>query len=273
MGFQGEALKLFLTDNIVQAEEITEKLNGYNIERQAKEKIIFDEALETLKNTDMSRINTIVLEGIGWHHGVIGIVASKLTEKFFKPTILLSLEGDIAKGSGRSIPGFDLHSALCATSNYLEKYGGHEMAVGLSLKKENLDDFKSAFEKIAKEYNIKEITPVIFIDSEISSDDLNKETVEQLNKLEPYGEANKTPIFLYKNIKIDSIRALSEGKHLKMTLKDNNSLINAIGFNMGNLVDEYLIGDKVDVIGTLEINLYNGTETIQINLKDIMKSI
>ena len=273
MGFQGEALKLFLTDNIVQAEEITEKLNGYNIERQAKEKKTFDEALETLKNTDMSRINTIVLEGIGWHHGVIGIVASKLTEKFFKPTILLSLEGDIAKGSGRSIPGFDLHSALCATSNYLEKYGGHEMAVGLSLKKENLDDFKSAFEKIAKEYNIKEITPVIFIDSEISSDDLNKETVEQLNKLEPYGEANKNPIFLYKNIKIDSIRALSEGKHLKMTLKDNNSLINAIGFNMGNLVDEYLIGDKVDVIGTLEINSYNGTETIQINLKDIMKSI
>lgn len=273
MGFQGEALKLFLTDNIVQAEEITEKLNGYNIERQAKEKIIFDEALETLKSTDMSKINTIVLEGVGWHHGVIGIVASKLTEKFFKPTILLSLEGDIAKGSGRSIPGFDLHSALCATSNYLEKYGGHEMAVGLSLKKENLDDFKSAFEKIAKEYNIKEITPVIFIDSEISSDDLNKETVEQLNKLEPYGEANKNPIFLYKNIKIDSIRALSEGKHLKMTLKDNNSLINAIGFNMGNLVDEYLIGDKVDVIGTLEINSYNGTETIQINLKDIMKSI
>lgn len=273
MGFQGEALKLFLTDNIVQAGEITEKLNGYNIERQAKEKMIFDEALETLKNTDISKINTIVLAGVGWHHGVIGIVASKLTEKFFKPTILLSLEDDIAKGSGRSIPGFDLHSALCATSNYLEKYGGHEMAVGLSLKKENLNDFKNAFEKIAKDYNIKEIIPVIYIDSEITSDDLNKETVEQLNKLEPFGEANKTPIFLYKNLKIDSIRALSEGKHLKMTLKDNNSLINAIGFNMGNLVDEYLIGDKVDIIGTLEINSYNGIETIQINLKDIMKSI
>lgn len=273
MGFQGEALKLFLTDNIVQAEEITEKLNGYNIERQAKEKIIFDDALQTLQNIDMSQINTIVLAGVGWHHGVIGIVASKLTEKFFKPTILLSLEDDIAKGSGRSIPGFDLHSALCATSNYLEKYGGHEMAVGLSLKKENLDDFKNAFDKIAKDYNIKEIIPVIYVDSEITADDLNKETVEQLNKLEPYGEANKTPIFLYKNLKIDSIRALSEGKHLKMTLKDNNCLINAIGFNMGNLVDEYLIGDKVDIIGTLEINSYNGIETIQINLKDIMKSI
>lgn len=273
MGFQGEALKLFLTDNIVQAEEITEKLNSYNIERQAKERIIFDEAIESLQKTDMNNINTIVLAGTGWHHGVIGIVASKLTEKFFKPTILLALEDDIAKGSGRSIPGFDLHSALCATSKYLEKYGGHEMAVGLSLKKENLDSFKEAFEKIAKESNINEILPVIYVDSEITAEDMNKQTVEQLNKLEPFGEANKTPIFLYKNLKIDSIRALSEGKHLKMTLKDNSAIINAIGFNMGNLVEEYLIGDKVDIIGTLEVNSYNGIETIQINLKDIMKSI
>lgn len=273
MGFQGEALKLFLTDNIVQAEAITEKLNGYNIERQAKEKVIFDEAIESLKNVDMNQINTIVLAGKGWHHGVIGIVASKLTEKFFKPTILLALEDDIAKGSGRSIPGFDLHSALCASSKYLEKYGGHEMAVGLSLKKENLEDFKKAFEEIAKDYNIREILPVIYVDAEITATDMNKETIEQLNKLEPFGEANKNPIFLYKNLKIDSIRALSEGKHLKITLKDNNCIVNAIGFNMGNLADEYLIGDKVDIIGTLEVNSYNGIETIQINLKDIMKSI
>ncbi len=273
MGFQGEALKLFLTDNIVQAEVITEKLNSYNAERQAKERIIFDEAIESLQNVDMNNLNTIVLAGKGWHHGVIGIVASKLTEKFFKPTILLALEDDIAKGSGRSIPGFDLHSALCTSSKYLEKYGGHEMAVGLSLKKENLEEFKKAFEEIAKDYNIKEILPVIYVDSEITASDMNKETVEQLNKLEPFGEANKTPIFLYKNLKIDSIRALSEGKHLKITLKDNNCMVSAIGFNMGNLADEYLIGDKVDIIGTLEVNSFNGIETIQINLKDIMKSI
>ncbi len=273
MGFQGEALKLFLTDNIVQAEAITEKLNSYNAERQAKERIIFDEAIESLQNVDMNNLNTIVLAGKGWHHGVIGIVASKLTEKFFKPTILLALEDDIAKGSGRSIPGFDLHSALCTSSKYLEKYGGHEMAVGLSLKKENLEEFKKAFEEIAKDYNIKEILPVIYVDSEITASDMNKETVEQLNKLEPFGEANKTPIFLYKNLKIDSIRALSEGKHLKITLKDNNCIVSAIGFNMGNLAEEYLIGDKVDIIGTLEVNSFNGIETIQINLKDIMKSI
>ncbi len=273
MGFQEEALELFLTDNIVQAEVITEKLNKYNIERQEKERKIFEEAMDALKDIDMSKINTIVLAGMGWHHGVIGIVASKLTEKFFKPTILLSLEDDIAKGSGRSIPGFDLHSALCENSKYLEKYGGHEMAIGLSLKKENLEKFKQEFERIAEEKNIKSILPVIYVDGEISLNDMNKETVEEINKLEPFGEANKTPIFLYKNLKIDSIRALSEGKHLKITLKDNNYLINAIGFNMGNLAEEYLIGDKVDILGTLEVNSYNGIETIQINLKDIMKSI
>ena len=273
MGFQEEALKLFLTDNIVQAEEITDKLNRYNIERQEKEKKIFEEALMALESVDMNNISTIVLAGNDWHHGVIGIVASKLTEKFFKPTLLLSLEGDIAKGSGRSIPGFDLHSALCATSEYLDKYGGHEMAVGLSLKKENLEGFKNAFEEVAKKNNVKDILPVIYVDGEISATDMTKETVNELDKLEPFGEANKTPIFLYRNIKIDSIRALSEGKHLKITLKDNNIVINAIGFNMGNLVDDYLIGDKVDIIGTLELNVYNGIENIQINLKDIMKSI
>lgn len=273
MGFQEEALKLFLTDNIVQAEEITDNLNRYNIERQEKERKIYEEAMDALKDVDMSKISTIVLAGSEWHHGVIGIVASKLTEKFFKPTILLSLEDDIAKGSGRSIPGFDLHSALCENSKYLEKYGGHEMAIGLSLKKENLEKFKQEFEKMAEEKDIKSILPVIYVDGEISLSDMNKKTVEEICKLEPFGEANKTPIFLYKNLKIDSIRALSEGKHLKITLKDNNCLINAIGFNMGNLADEYLIGDKVDIIGTLEVNSYNGIETIQINLKDIMKSI
>ena len=97
--------------------------------------------------------------------------------------------------------------------------------------------------------------------------------VESLKMLEPFGEANKMPIFLFKNLKIDSIRALSEGKHLKLTLKDNNCIVNAIGFNLGHLAEDYRIGDKIDVVGSLEINTFNGVDSIQINLKDIMKSI
>lgn len=273
MGFQEDALKLFLTDNIVQAEAITEKLNRYNAQRQEKEKYILEEASNSLQSIDTNKINAIVLAGHGWHHGVIGIVASKLTDRYFKPTLLLSYEDDIIKGSGRSIPGFDLHSALCSSSQYLEKYGGHEMAVGLSLKKENFEKFKESFEKIAEQNNVQEILPIIYIDGQITIEDMKKETIEELEKLEPFGEANKTPIFLYKSLKIDSIRTLSEGKHLKMTLKDGNNIINAIGFNMGDLINDYLIGDKVDIIGTLELNSYNGIENIQINLNDIMKSI
>ena len=256
MGYQEEALDLFLTNNIEEARKITARLNSYNLERQTKEKDIFEQAIKELEKEDIEKLNTIVLSGDNWHHGVIGIVASKLTEKFYKPTILICFEDNIGKGSGRSLPGFDLHEALVETSAYLEKYGGHEMAVGLSLKKEKYNDFKLAFEEIAKSKNIQQIIPVIKIDSIITAKDVNKKTIQELEMLEPFGEKNKNPIFVYKNLKIDSIRALSEGKHLKLTLKDDNLLINAIGFNLGYLSEEYLIGDKIDIAGNLEINKY-----------------
>ena len=147
------------------------------------------------------------------------------------------------------------------------------MAVGLSLEKDKIQEFREHFEQIAKEKNIKQIIPVINIDCEITRKDLNKTTVEQIKLLEPFGEKNKQPLVLYKNLKIVSIRALSEGKHLKLMLKDENETINAIGFNLGELSNEYLIGDKIDIVGTLEINSYNEKEDIQINIKDIMRSI
>ena len=271
MGYAEEALRLFLTDNIVEATTITEKLNEYNLDRQNTEKRIFEEALEKLKKENPEN-SSIVLGGDNWHHGVIGIVASKITDMFYKPTILLCFENDEGIGSGRSIMGFDLHDALCSTSQYLEKFGGHEMAVGLSLKKSEFENFKNAFEKIAKDSNLNEMQQVIKIDAEINSKHLNKDTVEQIDILEPFGEGNKMPIFIYKGLKIDSIRALSEGKHLKLTLKDENIWIDAIGFNMGKLSEEYLIGDKIDVACTLEINKFNNVEKVQINLKDIRKS-
>ena len=256
MGYQEEALDLFLTNNIDEARRITAKLNGYNTERQTKEKEIFEQAIKELQKEDIEKLSAIVLSGDNWHHGVIGIVASKLTEKFYRPTILICFEGDIGKGSGRSLPGFDLHEALVQSSAYLEKYGGHEMAVGLSLKKEKYNDFKTEFEKIAESKNIQQMVPVINIDGIINSKNINKKTIEELEMLEPFGEKNKNPIFVYKNLKIDSIRALSEGKHLKLTLKDDNLLINAIGFNLGYLSEEYLIGDKIDIAGNLELNKF-----------------
>lgn len=147
------------------------------------------------------------------------------------------------------------------------------MAVGLSLKEENFENFKNEFEKIAKDSKIDEIQPVIYIDGTVKQDDIKPEFIKELKRLEPFGEGNKIPLFAYKGLRINSIRTLTEGKHLKLTLKDDNIIIDAIGFNMGNLVNDYLIGDKVDVVGVLEINNFNGIENVQINLKDIMKSI
>ena len=273
MGHQEEALKLFLSKEIEEVRELTQKLNEYNKLRQDIEKNIYDEALKQIENQNLTERNTIVLMGKGWHHGVIGIVSSKITELYFKPSILLCEEGDIGKGSGRSIPGFDLYESLSECSDSIEKFGGHSMAVGINVKTNKLDEFKEKLEEIAIEKNIGEIVPILKIDAQVNLDEINKETINGVKELEPYGEANKMPVFALKNLKIDSIRALSEGKHLKLTLKDNKNIINAIGFFMGNLANEYKIGDKVDVVGNLEINTFNGVDNIQINLKDIMKSI
>lgn len=272
MGYEEEALKLFLTEDETEAKIITDRLNKYNKDRQDIEKSIFEEAISKIEENHLDKNNSIVLGAEGWHHGVIGIVSSKITDIYFKPSILVCFEGDEAKGSGRSIPGFDLHEALSYMSDYLEKYGGHEMAIGLSLKKENFKKLQEKFEEYVTKKDISDILPIIEIDKIITLKDLNTDTVRELDMLEPFGEANKRPVFVYKNLKIDSIRALSEGKHLKLTLKDGNTIINAIGFNLGNYSKDYTIGDKIDVAGMLEINSFNGIDSVQINIKDIMKS-
>lgn len=237
-------------------------------------KQFFENAIEKIEKEKLNENKAIIVGGENWHHGVIGIVSSKITDMYFKPSILLSFEEDgIGKGSGRSIPGFDLHEALMQCLDTIEKFGGHSMAVGITVKKENLEEFKREFEQIATENKIDQIIPIINIDAKINLNEINKEMVESIKQLEPFGEANKMPIFAFKNLKIDSIRALSGGKHLKLTLKNNNNIINAIGFNIGYLAEEYLIGDKVDVAGVLEINTFGGVDNLQINIKDIMKSI
>ena len=273
MGHQEEALNLLLSKEENEVKKLTQKINEYNKTRQEIEKNIYNEAIEQIEKEGNDNKNTIVVFGKGWHHGVIGIVSSKITELYFKPSILLCEEDGKCKGSGRSIPGFDLHEALMECNDTIDKFGGHAMAVGINIKKEKVEEFKEEFEKIAKEKEVDKIIPILNLDAEIKLDDVNKEMVDSLKELEPFGEANKMPIFAFRNLKIDSIRSLSEGKHLRLSVKDNKNIINAIGFNMGTLTDTYRIGDRVDIAGNLEINSFNGVDSIQINIKDIMKSI
>ena len=273
MGHADEALNLFLSKDIYEVNELTKKLNDYNKMRQEKEKSIYEDAVNQIEKNKLYENCAIVVGGDNWHHGVIGIVSSKITDLYFKPSILLCYDDELAKGSGRSIPGFDLHDALMKCQDTIEKFGGHSMAIGITIKKDNFDKFANELEQIAKDSKIDEIVPIINVDAKINLNEVSRETVESLKQLEPFGEGNKTPIFALKNLKVDSIRSLSEGKHIKMTLKDGNSVVNAIGFNLGYLADEYRIGDKIDVVGTLEINSFNGVDSLQINLKDVMKSI
>lgn len=276
MGHANEALDLLLCSNMREASEKARNITKYNNDRQEYEKIIYQDAIRQIESNHLENENSIVLGGDDWHHGVVGIVASKITDLYYKPCLLICFENgeNVGKGSGRSIAGFDLHETLTKCKDTLEGFGGHSMAVGLSIKRENLPKLKEEFEEIAKEAHLEEIYPTINIDSVINIDNVNKEMVESLKLLEPLGEGNKMPIFAFKNLKIDSIRSLTEGKHLKLILKsNNNTYINAIGFNLGYMVDEFIIGDKVDIAGCLEINSFNGTESVQINLKDVMKAI
>ena len=271
MGAQEEALKLFLTNEQEEANKITEVLNKYNLERQQTEKTIFEQAIEQIEKTEKDK-PCIVLGQEGWHHGVIGIVSSKVTDLYFKPSILICFEGEEGKGSGRSIPGFDLHEALMNCSTHIEKFGGHSMAVGINVKRKNFEKFKKDFQEYAQSHGISDIIPVIKIDEETSLKEINLQTVKDLSLLEPYGEANKEPLFMIKNLKILAIRTLSEGKHLKLKLGQDSYIIDAIGFGIGELAENYLIGDKLDVIGRLEINKFNETEQVQLVIKDIRRS-
>lgn len=273
MGEEKEALKLFLTQNLQEAREITAKLNEHNVSRQVEEKRIFNEAVEQIEKEGLKDKPCIVLGREDWHHGVIGIVSSKVTEIYFKPSILICFEGEEGKGSGRSIPGFDLHDALMNCSTYIEKFGGHSMAIGITVKKENFENFKKEFEEYAQNSHISDIMPIIKIDKEVELKQIDLNMVKDLELLEPYGEANKMPVFLLSNLKIQAIRSLSEGKHLKLKLSQDNYIVDAIGFNMGDLVEKYHIGDKIDVVGALEVNSFNGNEQIQINLKDLRMSV
>lgn len=269
MGHERVALELFLTDDVKRARKLAKELNDFNTKRQEIEKRIFEEALEQIKNGQEEKNPCIILRKENWHHGVIGIVSSKITEMYFKPSILMAIEGEDCKGSGRSIPGFDIHEALEKCNKTIKQFGGHSMAIGITVESANFEAFKSSVLNYAKEKHIEDIVPVLNIDEKLQLKDITMKDVRDLALLEPFGEANKPPLFQINNVKIETIRTLSEGKHLKMDIKDDNTKFGTIGFNLGSLANEYKIGDKIDIAGYLEINSFGGRDSIQINIKDI----
>ena len=273
MGHQEDALDLFLTNDPIKARNLAKKLEEYNSQRQEIEKRIYEEAVSKVEQEGNTK-KCIVLGSENWHHGIIGIVSSKITDKYYKPSILVCFEGEDAKGSGRSIKGFDLHEATEKCKADLTACGGHSMAVGVSLKTANFEKFKDDFERYANDNITDEmLNKTINIDEVITKKDATLESIKDLKLLEPYGEGNKKAVVLYRNLKIDSIRTLTDGKHLKLLLEDEGNYIDAMGFGMGNLVEDYIIGDRIDVVGNIEINTYNGRSKVQMLIIDLRKSV
>ena len=273
MGKASIAVELLLENDEEKAEELALQLDKLNSMRQQVEKEIFEEALIMIEKNKLSSKNSIVLYNKKWHNGVIGIVASRLVNMYYKPVILLTKEQNVIRGSGRCQSGFSLYDTLTECEDLLIQFGGHELAAGLSIEESKIDEFANRFEEVIYKNASNVEEQIIDIDSQIFRDDLNINLIKDIRALKPYGQSNKEPLFIYKNLKIQSIRTLKDDKHLKFTLQDGKSLIDAVAFSQGDRRDEIKIGDKIDVVCSVELNSYNTPKTVQLIIQDFKKSI
>ncbi|HHV99361.1 MAG TPA: single-stranded-DNA-specific exonuclease RecJ [Clostridiaceae bacterium] len=271
LGDAARAVKLFTTACEREAHDISIELNDENRNRQETETDILNQAIDLIeKEIDVEKEKVIVVAGQNWHHGVIGIVASRITERYYRPCIMLSVEDGIAKGSGRSIEGLNLFKALCYCENLLQKYGGHELAVGLTLAEENIHAFRAMINRYADEVmDESDLVPRIKIDAYINKGDISIESVMELEKLAPFGAGNPEPAFAFEGLEIGEMYTVGNNRHLKLKLKSENTTFDAIGFNMSNLVNYFNMGDIIDSAFSLGINTWNSECKVQMNLKDI----
>lgn len=278
----GMAVDLFLTDNYEKAYRIATELCDANKERQSEENRIIEEAYRKIEKFGYDKMPVIVLDADNWHHGVIGIVSSRITEKYSRPSILISFEGnegdvpmpdDVGKGSGRSIKGMNLVDALCYCKDELVKFGGHELAAGLSVTRANLDAFRRKINEYAKEaLNDENMIPTIDADLEISFQNVNLSLADDLRILEPYGVENPVPAFVMRDIILTEIAPVSEGKHTRMAFTDGKSVLVGMFFSCNpNTLDIY-VGDKVDVLFNLDVNEWSGRRNAQLIIRDIKQS-
>lgn len=274
LGCASRSVELFLTDDVEKAKSLAQSLCEENSLRQQTEQKMFKEAMEYLEaHPEVKDDNIIVIPHENWHHGIVGIVSSKITEKFYKPSILFAIDGEDAKGSGRSVTGFNLFGVLENCSDLLEKFGGHELAAGLTIKSQNIEAFRKKVNDCAESgFTETSKTPTIMLDASIKVPYITMGTVYDINKLQPFGVDNPTPVFAVRNIKIHKISVMSEGRHLRMTLLKDGKYVDSVGFGMGEYYQYLEEGDFIDVAFALDINDYKGFQNVQMIIKDIKKT-
>jgi len=268
-----EAVALLTEYDLDQAEQFASEIEQYNSDRKDLDKQITYEALsQIIENEEQQKFTTVVYSE-NWHKGVIGIVASRLTETYYRPTIVFTKSGDKLAASARSVKDFDVYNALEACAEHLEQFGGHMYAAGMTLKEENYEAFKEAFERIVEQTIHPDLLlPEIAIDAEINLTDINEKLVRLLNQFEPFGPQNMTPVFMTKGVK-DTGYAKGIGQneeHLKLFVKQNASEgFGAIGFNLENKLELVKNQNPFDAVFCIDENEFNGTVTVQLRLKDL----
>ena len=270
-----EAVALLTEYNLDQAEQFASEIEQHNTDRKGLDKQITVEALSQIEANNEKENFTTVLYQENWHKGVIGIVASRLTETYYRPTIVFTKSGDKLAASARSVKDFDVYNALEACAEHLEQFGGHKYAAGMTLKEENYLAFKEAFEKEVRNTIPPELLiPEIAVDAEINLSAINPRFIRLLSQFEPFGPENMTPVFLTKNIK-DTGYAKPLGKddeHLKLFVKQNNSEgFGAIAFNFGNKLEMVTNQKPFEAVYCIDENEYNGAVTLQLRIKDLKK--
>lgn len=276
MASSDKSLKLLVTQNRNEAKQLALELDNENKYRQMIERDILQQTYDLIEKNRYAELRAgLVIASDNWHPGVIGIVASRVVDKYFKPTVVLTEDNGIYKGSARSIPGFHLYEGLSSLSDILISFGGHKYAAGVKLEKKNLEEFRNRFDEVVK-YSLKEedFIPEIYIDAEIDSKDITNEIMQWLEKLEPYGHGNKEPVFFMRNVFKYQVESFvgKDLNHLKCFFEKNGLIFDAIGFNMKEYKSLMAENDKFDILFSLVHNIWKNTKTIQLNLKDIKKA-
>lgn len=266
------SVELFKSKSYAEALSLAEHLCSLNSLRQETERKIFEDALSLASKCENPLV--YVLKAPDWHSGVIGIVASKLCEKLMRPCILLTAENGKCKGSGRSIDGFNLFDALSDSEDILTAFGGHSQAAGLSLSEDMVLEFTQRINKYAKKHITDGmLIPKLSVDCIIKPSHITLDWAKALKKLEPFGASNETPVFALLGARIISSGTMgSDGQHLFMKIEKENCIISAVGFGMGGLCSEFIQGKNADIAFSMNINTYNGTESVQLFIKDIKES-
>ena len=269
-----KSVELLLEEDITSALAIAENLDEENRLRQQEEQKILSEALDIIYTDKLYENEFIVVAKENWHHGVIGIVSSRITELFYKPSAVVSINPDgTGKASGRSIKGFNLFDALTNCSQYLQKFGGHELAAGFTVYIDKLDEFRNSLNAYAKELITEDIAcPTLAIDAVVTDNDITLGTVKELKVLEPCGIGNRAPVFCIEHAKIKNIKYLQSGKHSFLTLSVGKKYIESPAFNMASITKEYLPGDRVALAGSLNVNTYRGVTSPQFITRNIRVS-